>query len=202
MKFSFCSSAGLLAVAALIGGCASATPRSQGWVTLLDGSKPQTLANWNQLVEPNWRVEDGVVIADQRTGKESTFLITKQSYKDFVIRAEVWVTPDTNSGIFMRASDPTHVTAKNSYEMNIWDNYKVTWYGTGAIANFGKVDPMPKAGNKWSTFEITARGTHISVLMDGAKTVEIDDGTYAEGPIALQYGGGIVKWRKVEIKRL
>jgi hypothetical protein len=38
--------------------------------------------------------------------------------------------------------------------------------------------------------------------MDGKKTVETNDSTYVNGPIALQYGGGIVKWRKVQVKLL
>jgi hypothetical protein len=28
------------------------------------------------------------------------------------------------------------------------------------------------------------------------------DSTFAEGPIALEYGGGVVKWRKVQIRTL
>ena len=189
----------LLAALAAVAGCAS-TPHDAGWNTLLDGSKPSTMDNWIQNTEPNWRVEDGTVMADSRAGKDSTFLVSKNSYSNVEIRAEVWVTPDTNSGVFFRCSDPNKISAKNCYEMNIWDTYKVQYYATGSIALFAKVDPVPKAGYKWSTFDITADGAHLLVLMDGKQTVETNDSTYASGPIALQYGGGIVKWRKVQVR--
>lgn len=190
---------GLICAAAALSACAG-TPHDGRWITLFDGAHPQTLSNWGRAGEDNWRIENGAVVADSSTGKGSTFLVSKQSYSDVEIRAEVWVTSDTNSGIFFRCSDPSSISVHNCYEMNIWDNYKVQYYATGAIALFAKVDPVPHAGGKWSTFDITARGTHLQVLMDGKKTVEIDDATYRSGPIALQYGGGIVKWRKVEVR--
>jgi hypothetical protein len=43
-------------------------------------------------------------------------------------------------------------------------------YGTGAITRYVEINPMPKAGGKWNTFEITARGRHIMVVLNGNKT--------------------------------
>jgi hypothetical protein len=34
------------------------------------------------------------------------------------------------------------------------------------------------------------------------KTADVQDSQHASGPIALQYGAGIVKFRKVEIRSL
>jgi len=183
--------------------CGCTTTRGSGWVTLFDGRHPETLSNWARVGEDNWRIEDGAVVADASKVPGSTYLVSKQSYTDVEIRAEVWVTPDTNSGVFFRCSDPASISARNCYEMNIWDTYRVPYYATGAIALFAKVDPVPKAGNKWSTFDITAQGTHMRVLMDGRQTVVLDDATYHRGPIALQWGGGgIVKWRRVQVRPL
>ena len=64
------------------------------------------------------------------------------------------------------------------------------------------VDPMPKAGGKWNTFEVTARGPVMTVMMNGAKTSEGKDERFGSGPIALQYGSGVVKFRKVAVKPL
>jgi hypothetical protein len=67
---------------------------------------------------------------------------------------------------------------------------------------------MPKAGGKWNTYEITAKGSHFTVMLNGVKTAEGDDDKHKSGHIALQYGAtkvkdaGIVKFRKVEIKPL
>ncbi len=190
-----------LALAAALCACAAA-PKRADWVALFDGKRPQTLANWNRVGEDNWRIEGDTVMADASSTPGSTFLVSKESYGDVEIRAEVWVTSDTNSGIFFRCAVPAAISVHNCYEMNIWDNYKVQYYATGSIALFAKVDPVPHAGGKWSTFDITARGAHLKVLMDGVKTVEIDDSTYRSGPIGLQWGGGIVKWRSVQVRRL
>jgi hypothetical protein len=41
------------------------------------------------------------------------------------------------------------------------------------------------------------------VTLNGTKTVDgANDGQHAKGNIALQYGAGVVKFRKVEIKPL
>jgi hypothetical protein len=36
--------------------------------------------------------------------------------------------------------------------------------------------------------------------MNGAVTVDVTDGKFADGPIALQSAGGTIKFRKLEIK--
>jgi len=173
-----------------------------GWVTLFDG---KNLDNWNQIGDANWKLADGVVVADKGSG----FLVTKNSYTDFQIRAEFWVDDDANSGIFIRCTDPQKITATNAYEVNIFDKRPDPSYGTGAIVNVAKVSPMPKAGGKWNTYEITAQGPKFTVTLNGIRTVDgVSDSQHASGRIALQYGAGvvkdagIVKFRKVQVKPL
>jgi hypothetical protein len=61
---------------------------------------------------------------------------------------------------------------------------------------------MPKAGGKWNTYEITARGTQLTLVLNGVTTVDVQDSKLASGPIALQWGQGTIKFRKVEIRPL
>ena len=137
-----------------------------GWVTLFDGSN---LNNWEPIGNANWRLlEGGIVQADVGNG----FLVSKQDYTDFQIRAEFWVDPTANSGIFIRATDPKKVTAENAYEVNIFDTRPDPSYGTGAIVNVAKVSPMPKAADKWNTYDITAKGGEFTVILNGIKTVD------------------------------
>jgi hypothetical protein len=193
----------LLAGAALVAGCAM-SPSGGGWTNVIDAGTG--LANFNAIGEANWRTQDGALVADAGKGG---FLVTKKSYKDFEIRAEFWADHTTNSGIFMRAQDPTKIEATSSYEVNVFDQRPDPTYGTAAIVNFAKVVPMPKAGGKWNTFEITAKGTHLVVVFNGVKTVDIQDSKFTQGPFALQYAlgannipGGAIKWRKVQIREL
>jgi hypothetical protein len=39
-------------------------------------------------------------------------------------------------------------------------------------------------------------------MLNGHKTVDIEDSKLSSGPVALQHGTGVIKWRKVEIKPL
>jgi hypothetical protein len=160
-----------------------------GWVVLFDG---KNLDNWTQIGDANWKLADGVVAADKGNG----FLVSKDSYGDFQIRAEFWVDDEANSGIFIRCTDPAKVTAKNAYEVNIFDKRPDPSYGTGAIVDTAKAGTVLKAGGKWNVYEITAKGPRFDVTLNGTKTVDgANDSQHAKGNIALQY-------RKVEIKPL
>ncbi len=195
---------GLGVVLAVLAGCATMSGQAS-WVTLVDGAKG--LENWDRIGDANWRAEDGAIVADK--AKEASYLVSKNSYKDFQIRAEFWADHTTNSGIFVRLSDPKKVSAANSYEVNIYDQRPDPSYGTGAIVDFAKVVPMPKAGGKWNTYLVTARGNRVIVELNGVQTVDMQDSKFANGPFALQFGngpkdapGGIIKWRKVQIRPL
>jgi hypothetical protein len=173
-----------------------------GWITLVDGN---TMGDWDRVgPEANWRMEDGALVADKKTGTgdATAHLVSKAKYKDFQIYAEFWASHDANSGIFLRCMDPKNIGARSCYEVNIFDQRKDPTYGTGAIVYFAEVNPMPKAGGKWNTFEITAKGRQITVVLNGQKTVELHNGMFEEGPITLQYGSGVMKFRKVAIKPL
>jgi hypothetical protein len=182
-----------------LGGCAM-LPSAGGWQTLIDGASG--LDNWTNVGGANWRGEDGAIVADRRPGTDGTFLVSRNSYKDFQIRAEFWVSDDANSGIYMRCSDARPLTDRTCYEANIFDRRPDPTYGTGAIVHLAKVDPMPKAGGKWNTYDVTVKGNRITVMLNGVKTAEAEDSKLPAGPIALQYAGGIVKFRKVQIRSL
>lgn len=201
MKRISCIIMGLLAVAFIAAGCCHHLNRA-GWVTLIDGETG--LENWGRVGGANWRAEGGSIVGDKSTTEGSSFLVTKNSYKDFEIRAEFWAESNTNSGIFIRCSDPGKITSANAYEVNIWDTRPDPKYGTGAIVDVASV-PVPtiyKAGGKWNTIEITARGPELTVVLNGAVTVNTKDSKLAEGPFALQYAGGPIKWRKVQVRSL
>lgn len=110
----------------------------------------------------------------------------------------------------MRCSDPKNLTDKTCYEANIFDQRPDQTYATGGIVHHGKVLSPQKAGGKWNMYEISARGSKMTVTLNGTKTAEIDNVANASGPIALQYGslppkgepGGAIKWRKVQVREI
>lgn len=176
-----------------------AASQDTGWTTLFDG---KNLDEWNQVGESNWHVEDGAVIADKMAGKEAGYLVSKKSYKNFIVRVEFWPSNDANSGIYFRCLDPKKITDRTCYEANIFDQRPEPSYGTGAITRYVEINPMPKAGGKWNTYEVTANGRDITVVLNGQTTAKLRNGMFDEGPIALQHGAGTIKFRKVEVKPL
>ena len=61
---------------------------------------------------------------------------------------------------------------------------------------------MIKAGGQWNVMEVTAKGSRLVVTLNGTKTADIEDGKLASGPIALQWGRGTIKFRKVQVKSI
>lgn len=163
------------------------------WTTLFDGAN---LNNWDPVGSANWRLVDGAVEANSGTG----FLVSKASYGDFELKAEIWVDPPANSGIFIRCSDRNTITAMNAYEVNIFDRRPDPAYRTGAIVNVAKPMVMVNAADRWNTLEIGAKGSRLTVTLNGIPMVDAMDTMHARGPIALQYGTGTVKFRNVQIR--
>lgn len=201
-RFSRFISRASFATATLIALAGCAGMGSGGSTSLV--SHGAGIENFNVLGDANWRVVDGAIQADKGTG----FLVSKNSYADFQMRVEFWADADANSGIFIRMQDPQKVSAANSYEVNIFDKRPEQAYATGAIVDVAKVNPAPKAGGRWNTFEITAKGSQLTVLMNGVQTVNVQDSKHARGPFSLQYAPGVVKdsgtikFRNVEIRPL
>ena len=195
MKTFATSALATLSLAAALGGCAS----MGGSTVLVDGTRG--LDNFNRVGEANWTAVDGAIQATQG-GKDPAYLVTKNSYKDFMIKVEFWASDDANSGVFMRCQNPAVIGDETCYEANIFDQRPDPTYGTGAIVKVAAVSPMPKAGGKWNTYEITVKGNRLVLVLNGVKTVDVQDSKLASGPIALQWGRGTIKFRKVEITPL
>ena len=78
----------LTLVTLLIGLSGCATGGSEAvWTTLLDGDRG--LENFNRVGEANWTATDDVIQATQ-SPSGSSHLVSKNSYKDFILRVEFW----------------------------------------------------------------------------------------------------------------
>lgn len=164
---------------------------------LFDG---HSLAGWDRLGDANWRVEGGALAADQGG---ISFLVSRESFRDFELSALFWVSPHANSGLFIRCQDRAEITVANSYEVNIFDLRPDPTYGTGAIVNVAPVSPLPQAGGRWNVMIVRAEGDRLGVRLNGQTTVAgARDGRHREGPVALQYGAGLVRFRSVVLREL
>ena len=189
--------------AAALAGCASmheAMHGGGGWTTLFDG---KSLDGWNRAGDANWRIEDGLAVADKGRG----FLVTPQQYKDFEMRVEFWADEEANSGIYYRCTSATDLSNATCYEANIYDK-RPTPYGSGAIVDVTEIKPRPIAANHWNTYVLTVKGDHHVLVMNGVKTEGHDSKRAGAGYVGLQRFDGLVKdkgtikFRKVEIRPL
>lgn len=175
-----------------------AAPAEPEWTVLFDGS---TMAGWNVTGGANWSLDeaDGSVVADNGM---MGFLVTPESYSDFELMLEFWVDEPANSGVFLRCQEPGNIAAENAYEVNIFDTRPDQTYRTGSIVNVAAPAEVINTGGQWNTYEIRAEGNRLTVVLNGVETVNVEDDMYAEGPIGLQYGAGVVKFRNVQVRPL
>jgi hypothetical protein len=126
--------------------------------------------------------------------------------------------PNADSGIYLRGTSKAQV--------NIW-----CWpVGSGEVYGYRMDDSMPaevRAGvtpskkmdnmvGEWNTFNITMKGDHLTVMLNGEKVVDSElPGVPARGPLALQHHGGydaekdtwnpassLVQFRNIKIREL
>jgi hypothetical protein len=170
------------------------------WEIIYDGNS--NLNQFTQYGSANWRIQDGSIQADLLLSKTPSYLITKKTYSNFHLYAEIWVDTETNSGFFIRCSDITKMGADTCYEFNIWDSRPDPTYGTGAIVDVAKVSGTPKIGGHWSTIEITANNDLLIFKINGNITSSNSSNLHSAGNIGLQFGSGVVKFRKVLIQKI
>jgi hypothetical protein len=184
---------------------------SPGWVDLFDG---KTMRGWSRVGSAVWNVVDGalsanpsaqpqVAAADGKMVAPSGFLQTDRAYADFDLTAEFHSEKNTNSGIFVRCAAGQTISQTTCYEVNISDNHAT--YPTGSIVGMQSTLPNRAAtAGKWSTMEISARGPHIVVKVDGKTVLDVQDTKFTTGAIALQAGGpngpGPIQFRNVKIR--
>lgn len=166
------------------------------WTILFAG---HDLSSFNAVGDAQWNIIDDYVEADGYTG---SFLVTRGHYTDFLLQADFWPGAGSNSGIFIRNGDPQAISAMGGYEINIYDTNENLDNRTGSIV--GHVPPLTEilSEEQWNTYEITAQGNRITVVLNGALTAELEDDTHASGPIAFQNNGGLIRFRNIRLRPL
>ena len=192
----------VLVIALAIAGCASA-PGGDGWIALVDGNNGMNNFTISGATA-NWRAEGGAITADKLvSGKGASVLVSNQSFRDLEMYVEFQASDDTNRGAQTSEPDLNMVnTASGAFEVQIWDKNPNQLYTTGSLVNVASTPPVHKAGNGWNTFEVHARGSEITVKMNGVVTASTSYAKTHEGRIGLQFNAGPVKFRKILVRPL
>ena len=140
---------------------------SQGYISLFNG---RDLTNWQPA--SNWTVEDGVLTLKNRTDHQEhndNYLWTPRTYGDFIVDLDFKVTQGTNSGVFLRTSDPKD-PVPTGIEIQIASAPPGRPLGRGSVGGiYEMVAPAinPLKPDDWNHYTITCQGPKITVVMNG-----------------------------------
>jgi 3-keto-disaccharide hydrolase len=179
----------------------------EGWYPLFDG---RSLDGWIVPPDSDWRVVDGEIVSE---AGGSNLLIYDETFSDFELKVDFLAAPSANSGVFVRVSAKALAPGVKAYEVNIAPPGNPNPTGSiihleagasGAPPKFGAIQKA-NAGEstEWRTYDIEARGSKLTIKIDGEVIAELDDPEpLAEGYIALQHNTGKVQFRNVKMRRL
>ena len=176
------------------------TPKesSAGWILLFDG---KSLTGWEPhttFAAPatgDWSVEDSAISCP---GTTAGWLGTDATFSDFILKLQFRGTEKTNSGVFLR-SEKAGQPHKSGYELQIWD-YQPEGYNTGSLVGSLKADPVKIIDGAWNNYEITARGDHFTIVLNGKKVLDASDSKHASGVIGFQCQKGYpIQFRSIRL---
>jgi hypothetical protein len=181
--------------------------RSEGFRALFNG---KNLDGWDG--DPRlWKVRDGAIVGSTEGTKltQNSFLISKETFSDFILRAQVKLR-NHNSGIQFR-SEALPDWVVRGLQADMAEN---AWWGSiydekgkrGVMVNGwkGKAETVVRPGD-WNDYEIFCQGDLIRLKVNGLMTAELHDSAKLEGIIALQVHQGPpmeVSFRNLRIKVL
>jgi len=151
----------------------SAEEKADGFVLLFNG---KNLDGW-QGSTSGYAVEDGVLRCIAKTGGK---LFTEKEYADFTLRFEFKLTPGANNGVGLRApleGDPAFTGMEIQILDDTSDMYKniKPYQRHGSV--YGIVPAKPghqKPVGEWNEQEITCRGNHVTIKLNGVTIVDAD----------------------------
>ncbi|HLJ96087.1 MAG TPA: DUF1080 domain-containing protein [Gemmataceae bacterium] len=215
---------GLLLVAALCGieAAQSAAPEApKGFEPLFNG---KDLTGWHVNKGGKmsvWGAQNGILYVDGRGGG---WLMTEKEYGDFELRLEFKVPPRGNSGVALRSpmeGDPAYAGMEIQILDDQWHKNDKNYKGlrptqlTGAI--YDVVPPgkdATKPAGEWNQFDITAKGRHVTIVLNGTTIVDANLDDYKnradrhpgllreKGHLGLQSHDGRVEFRNLYVKPL
>ncbi len=188
--------AAIISVMSLLVFMVSCFETAQEWNVLFSEDGDDWVANG----DAEWKFVNGELVGSLDNG--AGFVMTRNSYANFILELEFKPDSTINSGIFIRCKENT-ISNVDCYEINIWDLHPNQDSRTGAVVTRAKPLKKIETLNKWNTYKIKNYKDHLQVWINDVKLIDIKDNDLTEGPIALQAAeSGKILFRNVLLTHL
>jgi hypothetical protein len=151
--------------------------RAEGWQLLFNG---QDATGWkcNNGKEPaETVVEEGALVPYKSGGY---VLIYDKPFGDFVLKCDVKMPEQCNSGVFFRIGDPKD-PVQTGFEMQVLNSANISRNGWGSIYDLvAPVKNNVKPTGEWNSVVITCRGPHITIETNGEQVAQINCDEWTE----------------------
>lgn len=175
-------------------------------IALMDGTRLDAWKLTNPRQANGWSIEDGVLvntIAPDSSGRRVHYgnLRTVAEFEDFNLKLEVNVPRGGNSGVYLRGL----------YEVQVADTYgrPLDSHNMGGV--YSRITPTvaaEKRAGQWQTMEITLLDRHVTVVLNGQRTIDnqpllgctggaLSSDEFRPGPIYLQGDHTAVSYRNI-----
>lgn len=187
--------ASTLALVALLTLPARAQQAEAGFTPLFDG---KTLDGWTLIGSKGdgYMVKDGMLVCAKGGGGK---LLTDKEYADFVLRFEFRLPPEgSNNGLGIRTPKEGDA-AYQGIELQIldekaalaekWGKLKDSQFHGSVYDVIAAKKGAQKPGGEWNVQEVTAKGKHITVVLNGQTILDADLATVTDPAVLKKHPG-------------
>jgi hypothetical protein len=183
-----------------------------GWQDIMP---PKDLKGWFRVPIPvtgksirdQWHVENGLLVCDGDGGHD--MLLLDRELHDCIFHVEFRLAKiegkaGYNSGVFIRTSRDGAIWHQAQVgSLSGGYLFGVTPAGTGAKNfNVGLKPNRVRQAGEWNIYELTARGPHLTLWVNGYLAAELPDCGLEKGYLGLEAEGFLIQFRHLKLKEL
>ena len=156
-------------------GLPTPVPTGEGWINLLS---EEHRPHWRNITDDTdiFTFEDDMLHIFGRSLTTLRYVgYDGRPFSDFELHLEFKLARRTNSGVFLRVQENDPV--RRGFEVQVLEDHGSPPSYTSSGSIYDVVSPMynmSRPAGEWNSFDITARGHHIVVYMNGWKVIDAD----------------------------
>ena len=172
------------------------------WTKLFDG---KSLDGW-EYDPGHWTIDDGILFGGGDSIADSSFLISKGEWSDFIVEFDIRIIAG-NSGLQFRATR-TEGYGLDGYQADAGETFWGSLYeegGRGMLHKTPDVDWVPSVAIEgWNHFVVTADGDRLIVEVNGTVMSDLRDGALTTGRLGFQLhpDNPEIQLRNVRVRQL